>query len=272
MGGEGGSPLEFYRAAGQALLHDQIVPALARAAPAADAPRAVDVVVTGSADPLQVVVERGGAGERKLSVSAGFLLFLETLVEAEVTARLLGREDALPRYVDDIVHYAGIATRPGSRNLNPGRFYRRVGMTAPEHRTLAASRAYQTSLSNNMVQTLAWIAAHRLTIGPGDDAVSTNADRAAARWTWTSGFAPFPLPSTAMLYVVALDPSKTESAEVRCRARAALLVSLEETRRALRTPKSLPRDVSADRLQRWTEMIDALAPAGSCRGTARPVP
>jgi hypothetical protein len=119
-----------------------------------------------------------------------------------------------------------------------------------------------------MVQSLAWIAAHRLTVGekgPGGGAPSAS-DRAAAEWAWAAGFAPFPLPGAAMLYFAALDPTETEVARLRCRAQGALEASLRDTRSAARTPGRLPRPVSEAQLDRWASMVAGTAPAGSCGG------
>jgi hypothetical protein len=265
----GGPPpgaLEAYRSAGQKLLHDEIAPRLRRAAPSAGAPPDVDVVVTASRDPLDLMVEMDGAGSRRLVVSAGFLLFLDSLIDAEVAARLLKREAALPAYRDDIVRYAGVATRARPDVPNPGRFFRRLGLTKADYDALLASRAYQDSHSNNMVQSLAWIAAHRFTVGAntGRSAGASDADRPAARWAWAAEFAPFPLPGPAMLYFAALDPSVSDAARLRCRAQQALNGSLDETRAARTVPGRLFRPVSDAQLNRWVEMTAGTAPAGSC--------
>jgi hypothetical protein len=265
----GGPPpgaLETYRAAGEKLLHDEIAPQLRRAAAAAGAPRDVDVVVTASRDPLDLAVEIDGAGRRRLVVSAGFLIFLDSSIDAEVAARLLKREDALAAYRDDIVRYAGVATRARPDVSNPGRFVRRLGLTKADYDALLASRAYQDSHSNNMVQSLAWIAAHRVIVGAnaGQSAGAPDADRLAARWAWAAEFAPFPLPGPAMLYFAALDPRVSDAARLRCRARQALQASLDETRAARAVPGRLFRPVSDAQLNRWVEMTAGTAPAGSC--------
>lgn len=263
------SPLEVYRVAGQALLHDQIAPQLRRAAPTAGSPRDVDIEVTASRDPLDLAVEVDPAGTRRLRVSAGFLVVLDSLVDAEVLARLLKREDALPAYRDDVVRYAGVATRARPELPNPGRFFRRLGLSKAEYDTLFASRVYQDSRSNNMVQSLAWIAAHRLIVGEseGGSSDATAADRAAAQWAWAAEFAPFPLPGAAMLYFAALDPSVSDAVRLRCRAQRALRVSLEDTRAARAVSSRLFRPVSDEQLDRWVEMTAGTAPAGTCNDT-----
>ena len=260
------SPLEVYRVAGQALLHDQIAPQLRRAAPTAGSLRDVEIFVTASRDPLDLTVEVDPAGTRRLRVSAGFLVFLDSLIDAEVAARLLKREDLLPAYRDDVVRYAGVATRTRQGLANPGRFFRRLGLSKAEYDTLFASRVYQDSRSNNMVQSLAWIAAHRLIVGEseGGSSDATAADRAAAQWAWAAEFAPFPLPGAAMLYFAALDPSVNDAARLRCRAQRGLRVSLEDTRAARAVPGRLFRPVSDEQLDRWVELAAATAPVGSC--------
>lgn len=257
------SPLEVYRAAGQALLHDQIAPQLRRAAPTAGSPRDVEIAVTASRDPLDLTVEVGPTGTRQLRISAGFLVFMDSLVDAEVAARLLKREELLAAYRDEVVRYAGVATRTRPGLLNPGRFFRRLGLSQTEYDALFASRAYQDSRSNNMVQSLAWIAAHRLTVGTNASEVSdaTTSDRAAAQWAWAAEFAPFPLPGAAMLYFAALDPAISDAARLRCRAQGALRSSIEETRAV---PGRLFRPVSDAQLDRWVEMTATAAPAGTC--------
>jgi hypothetical protein len=263
------SPLEVYHAAGQALLHDQIAPQLRRAAPTAGSPRDVEIAVTASRDPLDLTAEIDPAGTRRLRVSAGFLVFLDSLVDAEVAARLLNREDLLAAYRDDVVRYAGVATRTRPGLANPGRFFRRLGLSKAEYDTLFASRVYQDSRSNNMVQSLAWIAAHRLIVGINDGGSSdaTAANRATARWAWAADFAPFPLPGAAMLYFAGLDPSVSDTALLRCRAQKALLASVNETRAARLIPGRLPRPVSEAQMNLWAAVASATAPAGSCADT-----
>jgi hypothetical protein len=263
------SPLEIYRAAGQALLHDRIAPQLRRAAPTAGSPRDVDIEVTASRDPLDLSVEVDPAGTRRLRVSAGFLVVLDSLVDAEVLARLLKREDALPAYRDDVVRYAGVATRARPELPNPGRFFQRLGLSQAEYDAVFAGSGYQDSRSNNMVQSLAWIAAHRLTVGAIDaeSADTIASDRAAARWAWAAEFAPFPLPGAAMLYFAALDPAVEDAARLRCRAQRALRVSIEDTRAARAVSGRLFRPVSDEQLDRWVEMTAGTAPAGTCGDT-----
>jgi hypothetical protein len=260
------SPLAIYRAAGQTMLHDEIVPQLRRVAPTTGSPREIDVAVTASRDPLEMTVEKDAAGVQRLIVSAGFLVFLDTLVDAEVAARLLKREDALPAYRDDVVRYAGVATRTRPGVPNPGRFFRRLGLSKAEYDRVFVSRVYQDSRSNNMVQSLAWIAAHRLTVGAnaGEIGQARAADRPAARWTWAAEFAPFPLPGAALLYFAALDPGAQDLNRLRCRAQEALQVSVEETQASRAVPGKLPRSVSDAQLDRWVAMTAGAAPAGSC--------
>jgi hypothetical protein len=268
-------PLATNRAAGQKLLRDEIVPALARNAARVEAPRDVDVVVTSSRDPLELTVEVDESGARRLIVSAGFMVFLESLIDAEVAARLLKREDALPSYRDEVVRYAGVATRTNPGMPNPGRFYRRLGVTKAEYEAFFATRAYQDSRSNNMVQSLAWIAAHRLMVGAntGPAHAAAAADRAAAEWAWAAEFAPFPLPGAAMLYFAALDPAIGDAGRLRCRAQRALEASVFETRAARAVPGRLFRAVSDEQLNRWIEMAASAAPVGTCQsatGNSRP--
>lgn len=263
------NPLEYYRAAGQTMLHEQIAPQLRRAAPTPGSPRDVDIAVSASRDPLDVTVEIDPSGTRRLRISAGFLVFLDSLVDAEVIARLLKREDVLPAYRDEIVRYAGVATRTRPGMSNPGRFFRRLGLSKTEYDALFASRVYQDSRSNNMVQSLAWIAAHRLIVGANDgkSADTIASDRAAARWAWAAEFAPFPVPGAAMLYFAALDPAVADAARLRCRAQRALQRSVEETRAARAVPGRLFRPVTDSQLDRWVEMTAGTAPAGTCNDT-----
>jgi hypothetical protein len=260
---------EVYRATGQALLGDQIAPQLRRAAPTPGSPRDVEIAVTASRDPLDLTVEVDSAGTRRLRVSAGFLIFLDSLVDAEVTARLLKRADVLPAYRDEMIRYAGVATRARPGVPNPGRLFRRLELSKTEYDALVTSRVYRDSRSNNMVQSLAWIAAHRLTVGvnEGTSTDATAADRAAAQWAWAAEFAPFPLPGAAMLYFAALDPSVSDAARLRCRAQRALRVSVEDTRAARAVPGRLFRPVSDEQLNRWGEMAAGTAPAGTCTDT-----
>lgn len=263
------SPLEVYRAAGQTLLHDQIAPQLRRAAPTAGSPRDVEIVVTASRDPLDLTVEIDPAGTRRLRVSAGFLVFLDSMIDAEVTARLLRREDLLAAYRDDVVRYAGVATRTRPGLPSPGRFFQRVGLSKAEYDAVFVSRVYQDSRASNLVQSLAWIAAHRLTIGAHEGGASNAmaADRAAAQWAWAAEFAPFPLPGAAMLYFAALDPSVSDAARLRCRAQRALRISVEDTRAARAVPGRLFRQVSDEQMNRWVEMTAGTALAGTCNDT-----
>lgn len=263
------SPLDYYRAAGQTLLHEQIAPQLRRAAPTPGSSRNVDIEVTASRDPLDLSVEVDKTGAHRLRVSAGFLVFLDSLVDAEVTGRLLKREGALPAYRDDIVRYAGVATRSRPEIANPGRFFRRLGLSKAEYDALSTSRVYRDSRSNNMVQSLAWIAAHRLIVGAndGESADTIASDRAAARWAWAAEFAPFPVPGAAMLYFAALDPAVDDAARLRCRAQRALQISVEETRAARAVPGRLFRPVTDSQLDRWVEMTAGTAPAGKCNDT-----
>jgi hypothetical protein len=260
------SPIDAYQAAGQALLAGEIVPTLARVASGVDAPREVSAVVTASRDPLDVGVEVDSSGARRLTISAGFLMFLDSLIEAEVSARLLRREDLLPAYREDVVRFAGVATRAEPGVLNPGRFFRRLGLTSTEYAALAGERDFQKLRSDNMVQSLAWIAAHHLTVGPArpDATLPPRADRAAADWTWAAGFAPFPVPGAAMLYFAALDPRENDPNRLRCRTQGALEISLRLTREAAGTPGRLPRTITEEQLARWSALVAGVAPAGSC--------
>lgn len=107
------TPLEVYRASAARLLENELVPRLVRGATSHGGTPRFAVRVIPARDPLRLEATQLPDRSVDLSVSAGFLLFADALVDAEVLGRRSDQRQQVERYFDELVSFPGAATRHG---------------------------------------------------------------------------------------------------------------------------------------------------------------
>lgn len=254
--------LEIYRADAAALLGDDLVPRLERGRAArSDVPRFV-VAVVPSRDPLRLDLETRQDGTVAVSISAGFVLFADAMADAEVLGRLANQRPEVQRYFDDIVAFAGVATRNGAERNSPGPFYARLGWKKTLYDVTYASAESQQTRSEVFIQAITWIVAHAVVAATQSE--GHESDRIAAEWLAQSGFAPLPNVGMTMLYFAARDPAETRPAAWRCRARVTLETGVEAVEALRARSVALPKEIPDDLLARGKQLAIETAPSGRC--------
>jgi hypothetical protein len=262
--------LEIYRSDAAALLADELVPRLERGRGSrSDVPR-FTVTVVPSRDPLRLDLETRPDGTVALAISAGFVLFSDALVDAEVLGRLANQRPEVQRYFDDIVAFAGIATRTGAERNSPGPFYARLGWKKTLYDVTYASAEYQQTRSEVFIQAITWIVAHAVVAATRGEGHET--DRIAAEWLAQSGFAPLPNVGMTMLYFAARDPAETRPLAWRCRARVTLETGVEAVEALRARGAALPTEIPENLLARGKELAIETAPADTCTHPRHDVP
>lgn len=254
--------LEVYRRDAAALLAEELVPRLERGrASTRDVP-AYTVAVVPSRDPLRLDVQSQPNGTVDVVISAGFVLFSDALVDAEVLGRLANQRPAVQRYFDDITTFAGVATRAGAEKNSPGPFYTRLGWKKTLYDVTYASPEYQQTRSEVFVQAITWVVAHAVVAASRGEGHET--DRLAAEWLARSGFAPLPNVGMTMLYFAAREPTETRASVWRCSTRRTLETGVEAVE-ALRTRgEALPKEIPVDLLSRGRQLALETAPGDGC--------
>jgi hypothetical protein len=258
--------LDIYRRDAAALLADELLPRLERGRAArSDIPPFV-VTVVPSRDPLRLDVERRSDGTVEVAISAGFVLFADALADAEILGRLATQRPAVQRYFDDIVTFAGSATRKGAESDSPGPFYTRLGWKKTLYDVTYASPEYQEPRSEVFVQAITWVAAHAVVAATHGEGHET--DRIAAEWLVQSGFAPLPNAGITMLYFAARDPTQTRPAEWRCRTRLTLETGVEAVEGLRARNATVPREIPTELLARGKQLAVETSPGSTCRHPA----
>jgi hypothetical protein len=254
------------------VLATELVPRLRRTADAVKAPPfTVDVVA--SRDPLRVDAETSPDGAVRLSVSAGFLVFMDVLTDAEVLGRITSRQELTRAYADEVVRLAGLATRPEVSGTRLPRFHQWLGWPKSQYDQLFASDKYQMARTNIQIQGLSFLVAHRVLLAQagGDPAgLHPDVERRAVEWLLRTDVAPFPTPSLAMLYVATLDPREQRPTEWRCRTATLLERNVDAVERAKEAGVSAPAGMDAAFLARWRDIARATAPEAGCKADTAP--
>lgn len=265
-----GTALEIYRRDAAALLAGELVPRLERGRAARSEVPPFTVNVVPSRDPLRLDVETRTDATVAVSISAGFVLFADAMADAEVLGRLANQRPEVQRYFDDIVAFAGVATRKRAERNSPGPFYARLGWKKTLYDVTYASAEYQQTRSEVFIQAITWIVAHAVvaaTQGEGHES-----DRIAAEWLAQSGFAPLPNVGMTMLYFAARDPAETRPAAWRCRARVTLETGVEAVEALRARSVALPKEIPDDLLARGKQLAIETAPSGRCTHPKHPSP
>lgn len=263
----GTTALDTYRRDAESLLSTELVPRLERGRAARSDVPPFSVNVIPSRDPLRLDVQRRSDGTVDVTLSAAFVLFSDALVDAEVLGRLTTQRPLVTRYFDDIVTFAGVATRREAEKSSPGPFYTRLGWKKSLYDVTYASAEYQEPRSEVFVQAITWVVAHAVVAGVGGD--GREADRIAAEWIAQSGFAPLPNVGISMLYFAARNPTQTRPAEWRCQTRSMLETSVEAVEGLRARNVSLPKEIPAELLARGRQIAADTAPGDACRHAAR---
>jgi len=254
--------LDIYRRDAAALLADELVPRLERGRVARKDVPPFDVTVLPSRDPLRLDVQRRADGTIDVAISAGFVLFSDALVDAEVLGRLATQRPEVQRYFDDIVTFAGVATRTGAEERSPGPFYTRLGWKKTLYDVTYASPEYQQTRSEVFVQAITWVVAHAVVAATRGEGHET--DRVAGEWLAQSGFAPLPNVGMTMLYFAARDPTETRPSSWRCSTRRTLETGVEAVEALRVRGVVLPKEIPVDLLARGKQLAAETAPGESC--------
>jgi hypothetical protein len=260
--------LEIYRRDAAGLLAEELLPRLERGRLTTRDVPAFSVAVVPSRDPLRLDVQSRPDGTVDVVLSAGFVLFSDALVDAEVLGRLANQRPAVQRYFDDITTFAGLATRAGAERNSPGPFYTRLGWKKTLYDVTYASPEYQQTRSEVFVQAITWVVAHAVVAASRGEGHET--DRIAAEWLARSGFAPLPNVGMTMLYFAAREPTETRAASWRCSTRRTLETGVEAVE-ALRTRGvTLPKELPVDLLARGKQLALETAPGEGCSHPRHP--
>lgn len=251
---------------------DAAVPRLLDALSAEDRAKLgqLSVNIIASRDPLRVQIERDSPDTSRLTVSAGFLILEDLLVDASAVAAVSETEAALVDYSVETARFALQANYPAKyRNPEVGRptpFWQHIGWTQERYATFRDNPQAKKIISQATIQTHAWIAAYaiaeRLKASEGSDALLRFAGDLLVR----ARFAPVPALGASVLFFATRYPDEQQRGAWICGARGALSAAILIGERDRKGVSGARAETIDARIKEWQRVAELLDRRGDCAG------
>lgn len=226
--------------------------------------------IIASRDPLRVQLERDSPDSSRLTISAGFLILQDLLVDASAVAAVSGTEAALVDYSVETARFALQANYPAKyRNAEVGRpkpFWQHIGWTQERYANYRDNPQAKRIISQATIQTHAWIAAYaiaeRLKASEGNDAVLRFAGDLLVR----ARFAPVPALGASVLFFATEYPDEQQRGAWICGARGALSAAILIGERDRKAATGFRAETIEARIKEWQRVAELLDQKGDCPG------